>query len=245
MNKLLKHMGVFPFVLIILSLLFVALPLSVAYAAQLFEHYKPGSTSGITIYKDYWIAQTFAADSDHSVTSLRLRFYRSLNDPGMVTVSIRGTDGSGQPNGTDLASETIAGSTLPTMWDPIGWTEIFFTIPCNLTKDQKYAIVVRAPSAIYDPDNEYLVWEGYNWPASTYVGGNVEKSSNSGLNWVSVTDADLEFEVYGDETLPPAPTRVGGEAYPVNRIVLVVPWIILAAAIIAGSVFLTRRKACK
>jgi len=244
MNRLLKRTGMFPLLLVVLALLFVALPIGIAYAAQLFEHYNPdpGETAGITIHQKYWQAQTFTAESAHSVTSLRLRFWRTQNDPGMVTVSIQGTDGSGHPNGTELASETIEGITLPTLWDPIGWTEIFFTTPCNLTKDKKYAIVVRAPDA--DAlQGFYLVWQGYHDGFGTYPGGNFEKSSDSGLNWVSDTNDDLEFEVYGEETPPPAPAGVGGEVYPVNRIALVAPWITLAAAIIAGGVFLITRKA--
>jgi len=243
MNKLLKHTRFFPFLLVILSLLFVALPIGIAYAAQLFEHYNPDPhrTTGITIYKNYWSAQTFTAESAHSVTSIRLYFERT-GDPGNVTVSIQGTDGGGQPDGTELASETIEGITLPDLRDPIGWTEILFTTPCNLTKDKKYAIVVRAPSA--DVNQGFnLTWRGYHDGDGAYSGGNYEKSNDSGLNWVSDINDDLEFEVYGEETPPPAPAGVGGEVYPVNRITLVAPWITLAAAIIAGGVFLISRKA--
>jgi hypothetical protein len=40
----------------------------------------------------------------------------------------------------------------------------------------------------------------------------------------------------------PSPMGVGGEAYPVNRLAVLAPWIALAAAIIAGGVFLIRRR---
>ena len=249
MNKLLKRTRMFPLLLVVLSLLFVALPIGVAYVAQLFEHYNPdpGSTSGITIHNKYWQAQTFTAESAHSVTSLRLRFYKSHPiDPGNVTVSMQGTDGSGHPNGTELASETIEGITLPNLWDWIDcdycWTEIIFTTPCNLTKDQKYAIVVRAPSADTN-QGTYLVWAGYHDFFGEYPGGNVERSSDSGFSWDGKTDHDVEFEVYGEETPPPAPA-VGGEVYPVNKIALVAPWITLTAIIAGGiGILLIRRKA--
>jgi len=234
-NKVLKHIGVFAFVLIVLSLLFVALPIGIAYAAQLFEHYNDVTSSGAMIHTTRWVAQTFTAESAHSVTSIRLPLRRE-GDPGMVTVSIRGTDESGHPYGTDLASETIAGSTLPAFLGP--WPEIFFTTPCDLTEGQKYAIVVSAPSG----DGTYTCAVWYYGKEGTYDGGNAE-GSWGGTNWTSYLTWDLQFEVYGEETLTPAPTPVGGEVYPVNRIVLVVPWIILAAAIIAGGVFLISRKA--
>lgn len=42
---------------------------------------------------------------------------------------------------------------------------------------------------------------------------------------------------------PPAPGGpVGGEVYPINKAVILAPWIALAVAIIAGGVFLRRRK---
>jgi hypothetical protein len=47
-------------------------------------------------------------------------------------------------------------------------------------------------------------------------------------------------------TPPPAtpPTGVGGTAYPPNKVVILAPWIALAAAIIAGAtIFLRRRRA--
>jgi len=245
MNELLKHTRMFPLLLVFLSLLFVALPVGIAYAAQLFESYDEGSTSMIAIYEDHWIAQTFTAESDHSVTSLRLCLQIYQDDPGGVTVSIQGTDGGGHPDGTELASETIDGSTLPTLWDPPDWTEIFFATPCDLTGGQKYAIVVRAPDADY-ATNKYLMWSGLFYGFGTYDGGNAEISGNSGLNWVSGTDSDLEFEVYGEETPPPAPPAVGGQVYPANKIALVAPWITLTAIIAGGiGILLIRRKAYK
>jgi len=231
----------FPFLLVILSLLFVALPVGIAYAAQLFESYNVATySSGFNVQENRWVAQTFTADSDHSVTSVKLPVEKRGN-PGDVTVSIQGTDGNGHPDGTELASETIAGSTLPSGGGV--WAEIFFTIPCDLTGGQKYAIVVRAPApGTVWPDS--LIW--WLGDGGTYAGGNAEESSNSGATWSSNLTNDLQFEVYGEETLPEAAHfAVGGEVYPVNKVALVVPWIILAAAIIAGSVFLIRRKAYK
>lgn len=43
---------------------------------------------------------------------------------------------------------------------------------------------------------------------------------------------------------PPAPpVAVGGEVFPVNKVTLLVPWIVLAVVMIAGGVFLIRRSA--
>ena len=229
--------------LILILLVSMALPIGIAYASQLFEYYNVATySSGLIICENRWVAQTFTAESDHSVTSVRLPLRRE-GDPGMVTVSIQGTDENGHPNGTELASETIAGSTLPAAGGV--WTEIFFTTPCNLTGGQKYAIVVRAPFAVYDPDYEFVVWYmGYDWGAGTYDEGNLEESQNGGSTWSSSTTSDLQFEVYGDE--PPPPPPVGGELYPVDKLAVIVPWITLTAIIAGGiGVLLIRRKAHK
>jgi uncharacterized repeat protein (TIGR01451 family) len=65
-------------------------------------------------------------------------------------------------------------------------------------------------------------------------------------------DGTPEGDPIGDEEVtiegPPAPTPppmgVGGEAYPVNRLAILAPWLAVAAAIVAGtSIILRRRRA--
>ncbi|MFC2013359.1 choice-of-anchor Q domain-containing protein [Chloroflexota bacterium] len=41
---------------------------------------------------------------------------------------------------------------------------------------------------------------------------------------------------------PPSGDAVGGDVYPVNKVALIVPWIALAAVILAGGIFLIRRR---
>ena len=41
---------------------------------------------------------------------------------------------------------------------------------------------------------------------------------------------------------PPSPIGVGGEAYPVNKLAILAPWIALAVAIIAGATIVARRR---
>jgi len=51
-------------------------------------------------------------------------------------------------------------------------------------------------------------------------------------------DVVAEFTV----TSGPAPAAVGGTAYPVNKLLILLPWIVLGAAITAGIVILERRR---
>ena len=53
----------------------------------------------------------------------------------------------------------------------------------------------------------------------------------------------VEDSVEDGHVLTMVQTRaVGGDVYPINKVALVAPWIALAAVIIAGGIFLIRRR---
>jgi len=106
-----------------ISTLMLALGLCLAIAAQmaipimaapshLYEYYNTGDDSSTNVYNITWYAQTFTPSVAHTITSVKLLLYRT-GSPGTVTVSIRATDGSGHPIGSDLCSGTTNGDTLP------------------------------------------------------------------------------------------------------------------------------------
>ena len=223
---------------LVLTLSLVMLPAGVVQAApDLYEHYNTGDdiiSSGPV--GSGWYAQTFTAESDHSITSVRLKLGRN-GSPGTVTVSIRATDGTGHPSVPDLTSGTTDGDTLPT-GSPWEWREIALT-SYPLTSGTKYAIVVRAP----DGDVSNYLRCCADAPGG-YAGGNWEVSGNSGATWAVSQDIDLMFEVHGPLVAPngPPPVEVGGDVYPVNRLALLTPWVALAAVIIAGATIAVRRR---
>jgi hypothetical protein len=108
-------------------------------------------------------------------------------------VSIRATSG-GLPTGGDLASGSIAASSLISTWSPATWYDFDLGDGCFLQANTKYAIVVRLPNGT---STNTL----YNWcnTAGTYAGGNVVFSSNSGSSWsVSAYSSwDMLFEEWG------------------------------------------------
>ncbi len=220
----------------ILLLLLVVAPVSIVCAAQLFEQYNEGTyLSRSNVFDSTWRAQTFAAQSDHSVTSVRLPIDRD-GQPGDVTVSIQGTDVGGHPDGVDLASETVSDTTFPLAEG--SWTEIAFSTPFNVAAGQKYAIVVRAPAGNY-PDNRLLWSQG---DSAAYGDGNSEYSANSGSSWSTEIMFDLQFEVYGEQAAQSRPKAVGGEAYPVDKARLFAPFIVLAALVAGAGLLLARRR---
>jgi len=162
-------------------------------ATTLCEYYNTGDDGSDRAYGVVWLAQTFTVGaSGHTVTSVKLKLYR-LASPGLVTVSIRATDGT-HPTGSDLASGTIDGNTLTT--DIAGaWYEIALTA-YPLSANTNYAIVVRDPSG---STSNKLYWR-WDFSSPTYAGGNVENSADSGGTWTSYTSWDYMFEVWGTTT---------------------------------------------
>lgn len=163
---------------------------------KLREKYNTGDDYGGDVRWYYWHAQTFTAESSHSVCLVKLKIYR-LNNPGQLIVSIRATDYNGHPTGPDLAVGTTDGNTLTTN-ESGEWREITFPTPYNLVGGTKYAIVVRAPSG---GGGNVVKW--LHDAEGTYAGGNREASGDSGNTWQSTLSADYMFEVYACEAEPP------------------------------------------
>jgi hypothetical protein len=163
-----------------------------------YEYYNTGDDNyWDTIWSSKWQAQTFTVGATaHTITSVKLLLYRTGN-PGTITVSIRATDGSGHPTGSDLTSGTTDGNTLPT-GSPYEWREITLT-EYTLSANTKYAIVVHCVGAY----NNWFMWRT-DASSPTYSGGNVEWSSNSGSSWNAVSTDDNMFEVWGNSLAPPA-----------------------------------------
>jgi len=90
----------------------MAIPI-LAAPSHLYEYYNTGDDSSQSVYGSNWYAQTFTSSIAHTITSVKLKLYRT-GSPGTVTVSIRATDGSGHPILPDLCSGTTDGNTLPT-----------------------------------------------------------------------------------------------------------------------------------
>ena len=84
-------------------------------------------------------------------------------------------------------------------------------------------------------------WDGASWRRCS------EQSYSDGCIVVTITAdtfpslSDLSGLPFGSGT-PPPPAPVGGEAYPVNKLAILAPWITVGMAIIAGSFIVMRRR---
>lgn len=166
--------------------------------SQLYEHYNVGDDHRQALQVIIWGAHTFTPSIAHKITYVMLKLFRYGN-PGPVTVSIRATDGNGHPTGEDLCSETIDGNGLTTNNNG-DWYEITLGAGCDLAASTKYAIVVRVPNSSWS----YMIGWRTDTSSPTYVDGNVEESSDSGLSWTAIVTKDFMFEEWGEPLAPPA-----------------------------------------
>jgi hypothetical protein len=157
------------------------------------EKYIAGDDGAQSFYGNNWKAQTFTTLSDYSIYFIKLKLYK-IGSPGIITVSIRATDGNGRPTGTDIdgVTGTISDSKLTT--DSAGaWEIITFSAPINLDNATKYAIVIRATSG--SGGNSAYCKSDNSSP--TYTDGNVCSSSSGGGSWFDIIASDLMFECHG------------------------------------------------
>jgi hypothetical protein len=198
----------------------------------MYEHYDTGgAVSGVVAFSGSPRAQTFTAESSHAITSVSLQLGRPVASgiPGIITVSIRATDSNGYPTGGDLASGTTDGSTLPVGSNT--WREIALSPCLDVTVGEVYAIVVSNTGG----SSNGIVWWGDG--TNGYSGG-----SKFNCCWTPYPNyEDNHFRVYGTDYCPQPPS-VGGEAYPINRLSLITPWIALAAVVAAVSFYMFRRR---
>jgi len=198
-----------------------------AQPPHMYEYYNTGDDNHVWICGTNWVAQTFTPSVAHTITSVKLKLFRT-GAPGTVTVSIRATSG-GQPTGSDLCSGTTSGDTLTTS-APGEWREITLGSGYALSAGTTYAIVVRATGGNFSN----LLYSRVD-TFSTYGGGMYLLSANSGSSWTSGSPYDLMFEEWGNAT-------VGWETYPISKVRVLLPWIALAAAIMAGASLLVLRR---
>jgi hypothetical protein len=226
--------GLLTAIALILLLALMAIPVTEAMAATMYEHYDTGAAvSGVAVYSGQPRAQTFTAESSHAITSVSLQLSRFVGDgiPGIITVSIRATDSNGYPTGGDLASGTTDGSTLPNTVGSTVWREIALSPCLDVTVGEVYAIVVSNTGG----SGNRITWWGPG--TNGYSGG-----SKFDCCWTRNPNLeDNHFRIYGTDSCP-QPQPVGGEAYPINRLGLIAPWIALASAVGAASFYIFRRR---
>jgi hypothetical protein len=159
--------------------------------ATLYENHTTENLTKGDPYGTLWDSQTFTPSVTHTITSVKLKQYRT-GSPGTMTVSIRATS-SHKPTGADLCSGTIDGNGFPTSLGTAVYQEITLGAGTLLTADIEYAIVIRCPDG---NTTNRLNTRGSG--SDAYAGGQRNYSSNSGSSWTAETATDFVFEEYGN-----------------------------------------------
>jgi len=148
-----------------------------------------------------YVAQTFTPSVSAKLKQLKLHVQRiDGQTTGNVTVHIQGVDGSNKPNGSDLASQTIPDTSLPSTGNyPYTFT---FSSPPTLTLGTMYAIVVKFPNAA-NPTARYSLNVFPATDADFYATlGREWKSTDSGSTWGNGTygaNSDIGFCTFMEE----------------------------------------------
>ena len=164
-----------------------------------YQYYNTNDDDDRDIYTANYGAQTFTPGTTHLLGKVKLKLFR-VGSPGTATISIKGTINS-KPAGGALCSGTLDADVIT---DDSGgeWYEITLGDGAELAADTMYAIEVKAPDG--DASNK-LSWRA-DITSPTFTGGTYCTSTDSAVDWSTVSGVDIMFEEWG--VGPPSTTTI-------------------------------------
>ena len=168
---------------------------SVIAAEDKQEWYDVGDDSSNIFWTSEWAAQTFTPRNAINITAISIKVFRT-GSPGTLYVSIVKTDALGLPTSAEVSSGTIDANTFSSS-SPGTWKNITMT-EATLSKDKIYAIVLHIGGGVAD----WVAWRCDRSSAS-YPRGLYAESGNAGISWISYSDSDFMFIVYGYVVVSP------------------------------------------
>jgi len=148
------------------------------------------TTSDSQFFTSNWYAQTFTPSASFDVTSAKIKVFRE-GTVTTCTMSIRATDGNGQPTGADLTSGSADASGVTTS-SAGEYFEVAFNSAITLTGGIVYALIIRITGG--DASNNLHVRID---TSAGYSGGAKDFSNDSGSSWTGLSN-DLNFQIWGD-----------------------------------------------
>ncbi|MEE8208027.1 MAG: hypothetical protein V3T88_03610 [Nitrosomonadaceae bacterium] len=156
------------------------------------DSYKPSPAVWNSLTGDTsWRYQTFTASQSYDCLTIDLWMYQVTNPNGDVTLSIRAVDGQAtpQPTGADLASATLAASSLSA--SPGALATFTFSSAFSFVSGTRYAILVRVPTQ----STGTVYWKID--ASGSLANGNAGNSGDAGVNWNDNGAQDNYFVTYG------------------------------------------------
>jgi hypothetical protein len=169
------------------GLLLLSIAPGLAFAADTID--QQNTTMNNALKTNTAMAQTFTVGLAGGLDAVDVWTFLDSGS-GTTTVSIQALDGSGHPDGTNLATATTPIGTTDN-WLHVAFTSIYVTV------GQKYAIVIQpSVSAEYRDDT-----------SDVYAGGSALDFNGTAWELLQGSEQDLAFRTYVDPAAPaPTPT---------------------------------------
>jgi hypothetical protein len=168
------------------SLKFKAALTPTAYAGPSIQDLSIGYKLGAGIFATTTrVAQSFTAGQSGDLARVEINL-RKVGSPGNLTVKIYSNSG-GVPN-TELATETISASNISTS---LGWISVNYASKASTTASSVYWIVISAAGV--SAGNGYYIRSRSD---SSYAGGTLSYSTNSGTDYTDYTNEDILFKTF-------------------------------------------------
>jgi hypothetical protein len=149
-----------------------------------------GGSAAFAVANNYSIAQTFTAGMAGTLSSVNVSVFKGSSTTANLTMSIWSTSASGSPL-AELASSTIAASTIPLVDQPVVVTFSDFSQAVTVTPGLMLAIRLDSPALDTYPYQMRYNWY-YDLPGQ-YAGG---RSYVYGSTTLDQADADFYFQTY-------------------------------------------------
>jgi len=152
---------------------------------------------------DVLAGQSFTASDSYELGSIEFRLQKDSGSPGVLTISLYATDGSGLPTGGVLSTGTTNGDTLPTSGYETRETSMS---SYNIVSGTKYCILIDQASAVNGNG-----WGALGSSVNPYAGGCLVNNNVGGV-FANYTNFDLWFRTNSPDAAPgkatnPSPTN--------------------------------------
>jgi hypothetical protein len=154
------------------------------------------------------IGQSFSPTISGQLTSVGVVLQRTSGpDSGTLTIAVEGADSNKLPNGTRLATQSVANTSVPNVQGEI---TVNFTTPTSVEAGTRYTLVLEADSS-----------SGYSWFYASSIYPNEPWVGKPGASWGSPqTFATPAFGIYITATQPTPATEAPTSSAPTFEIAL-------------------------
>jgi hypothetical protein len=159
------------------------------YPPRWYEQFTAGDSAASGVYTGFWISQSFAPVTTHTLNQVSFKLYKVGSPTYTVTVSLHAAGSDNKPTGPALCSTTFLASSLTTA---ATWYTYQFSTGYELTAGTEYALVLSASGGA---SGNMVYWRTSS--AGTYSRGMKASSTDQGVTWATNPAQDFMFREGG------------------------------------------------